>query len=49
MMLGFFSVFEMLMGDFGRERGLLNCISMVYPVCYTIEEFVTRRRKLEIK
>ena len=42
MKLGFFSVFEMLMGDFSRERGLLNCVSMVYPVCYIIEEFVIR-------
>lgn len=25
------------------ERGLLNCVSMVYPVCYIIEEFVIRR------
>jgi len=40
MMLGFFSVFEMLMGDFSRERGLLNCISMVYRGCYRIGWFV---------
>jgi len=28
------------MGEFSRERGLLNCISMVYRGCYRIGWFV---------